>query len=1026
MDVCHRSGPPPTTRPGAIASRATVVSLAVLAGALGCSAERSGLPTFEIRGIEARSVLDVPPGEMRAAVANAYRVRPDRRFLGAVAEAHHLASGRPPGTVTATFQAGTWTIEYAGERVGDLPELAGFEDARALLAAWSIHLLARHPLGGGTSAAADERRRVSDSIATLRPVAIVSGLQRVDSGWSRGRRLEWLVLGARGLALLTAQLPRVDILGDPLAARALAATMLAEAAGAADSVADALVLLAEQLGYTVESVAAAARLPPTDPVRLYAERDTAALRTARGHLARFLYLAALARNGGRAAWRRWVDHVVEVDITSGVLAGALHFRSFEPGAAVAPRVPRQLFAELDALAVRHAPVERNGGALRPTAGTAGWSVLFEDPTEGGRRLAGFETDVDSVVQRFSGPFLGAELGRAYFRAQLHRAFERSCVHLVDGLASIEGGLTFALQFDSAPPGVWTEMAGWCAHHAGVPSGETPFDTSLADIRNLSSLSDHALGSTLKDLATHRGAFRRPAAEALGDLDLARALFARLDSRPTGLDRAGDAAKDLLHDLPLGERYYARLLALASPDRPRLAVWYAFHVGDRSRLEALGRDPRIDREVRFSALLWAGRLGGDSAAVRAEMRRLIAEDAEEWPVRHEYIRQVLEPARRFEEAARVAREWLNAHPGSGGFDRLFAVTALARQYQSMGRARQARELIAPIVRSHQAGVMQRAALIALDLGDAAAANVLAHRVVERYPTSAAARVTLAVVRWKARDDAGAAAAVADPNYPLSREAWRVTVAPAFAHAFGRRPVGEAIAALRAMAKARAHPVSLAMLPRAAVDSGHRELAVALAEEVAARGNPRVMYLDVYRHLREARGDAAALEWLAERWPPPQPPERGMDFYRERLFELLWTITTEPDRSSDGSFLWLVRALAALQQPQPQSAEWRELVTHYRRAGSGPYDVAGRFLVGLESEATMLRLAESPKRRVEYSYYLGIKALSERRLRDASEWLRVAMETRQTGDGEFLLAKEQLARWSRSGKTLERAVSGAPQR
>ncbi len=74
----------------------------------------------------------------------------------------------------------------------------------------------------------------------------------------------------------------------------------------------------------------------------------------------------------------------------------------------------------------------------------------------------------------------------------------------------------------------------------------------------------------------------------------------------------------------------------------------------------------------------------------------------------------------------------------------------------------------------------------------------------------------------------------------------------------------------------------------------------------------------------------------------------------------------------------------------------------------------------AEERLVALATSPKRRVEYSYYIGIKAVSEGRYREASDWLRVTVETRQTRDGEFLWAKELLDAWQNTGRSLPEAA------
>src|SRR5437016_12605378 len=76
--------------------------------------------------------------------------------------------------------------------------------------------------------------------------------------------------------------------------------------------------------------------------------------------------------------------------------------------------------------------------------------------------------------------------------------------------------------------------------------------------------------------------------------------------------------------------------------------------------------------------------------------------------------------------------------------------------------------------------------------------------------------------------------------------------------------------------------------------------------------------------------------------------------------------------------------------------------------------------MEQKEALLALASTPHRRAEVSYYLGIKALSERRYRDASDWLRVTVETQMVRDWEFLWAKDLLTRWTGAGRELVVAV------
>jgi hypothetical protein len=127
-----------------LALTATIV--ACRGGAPPISPVASDLPTIAFTDPEPPSILDVPAASMPTALKQFYVLKPDRRFLGAVAEVHRLLSGHPADTVKISRQGARWVIDYAGERVGDLPDLPGFEDGSALLHDWAVRLLERFPL----------------------------------------------------------------------------------------------------------------------------------------------------------------------------------------------------------------------------------------------------------------------------------------------------------------------------------------------------------------------------------------------------------------------------------------------------------------------------------------------------------------------------------------------------------------------------------------------------------------------------------------------------------------------------------------------------------------------------------------------------------------------------------------------------------------------------------------------------------------------------------------------------------------
>ncbi|MGH9419167.1 MAG: hypothetical protein ACRD3J_04275, partial [Thermoanaerobaculia bacterium] len=107
------------------------------------------------------------------------------------------------------------------------------------------------------------------------------------------------------------------------------------------------------------------------------------------------------------------------------------------------------------------------------------------------------------------------------------------------------------------------------------------------------------------------------------------------------------------------------------------------------------------------------------------------------------------------------------------------------------------------------------------------------------------------------------------------------------------------------------------------------------------------------------------------------------------------------------------------PAERAAHERELTAHF----NGPphahdYFVMGRYLLGLTDEVTVLRLAVTPQRRCEIAYYIGLKAMTEKHLTEASGWFRIACETGQSGNLEYAWAKDNLYRWAGSGRSLSK--------
>ena len=164
------------------------------------------------------------------------------------------------------------------------------------------------------------------------------------------------------------------------------------------------------------------------------------------------------------------------------------------------------------------------------------------------------------------------------------------------------------------------------------------------------------------------------------------------------------------------------------------------------------------------------------------------------------------------------------------------------------------------------------------------------------------------------------------------------------------------------------------------------------------------------------------------------------FRSNDPELLWDLVGATPSGQGADFVWLMRAALAKRQglandPNREALERYYKGSYYDQAGryllgilpdalkryfknaqGSQYDQIGRYLLGMSPEDKLLALAITPKLRCEIAFYAGLRAESEHRFRNASDWYRVALETGQSNNGEWRWAYDQLYRWYSGGRSL----------
>lgn len=983
-----------------------------------CGRAASGAePSVTIEAPQPRSVLSVPPEQMRDAVRDGYQLSPDKRFLLAIAEIDCLYSALSPGEIRASFRDDKWIIHYRDELVGELPPLADYPEAKALLVGWIDRMAERHPIEWRKRTSQRHLRFVREQVEAFEASAVAMGLRRLDK---RVRRSGWhpelVRLAATGLVYLNLQSSDGLEIGDRLPAKAFALVTLAGASGSGDVAADES-LLAYMMGYGRHAEAMAMALSRHDPVRLYVNRETDLLRNAAeqpGSLLRdrYLYLLRLAvKTRNIREWSAWLDQYWPERqlslpiIKSGMMVGRYASRGALPemGAYRAVIEVRQ--------AVKSGSVSRRmleqvtpPDELGDLVAIVRQQLGLEPP----KLVDRFEVELDQLNRSYDGPVLDAATYRTYFKAHFYSAMYAGAQYRI-GSRWDRDRVETALQSASSDVGI--ELRHWYNYLAAAEDGEADIENLLWVLNQSEHLGVPAVRRILSELKEQTAGRR---------LEMARQFVRRLDSRVAHQKIMGNLALNDVRDLVAAERYYERVVDLAASDDRFLEVWMAKFTGDLNKLLAIIDNTALDRRTREYALRnLIESAEADDEVIKQKARQLIREFPQWWEPISTYV-DFLEGREEYREALPVVREWLNEHGPSDGFPYIFAMSAMARMHYYLGEYETALKFVEPVTWTRQAGAMGRAALVLQRLHRGEEALQLARRVVSQYPNSAWGRSVLAEVLWSQRRYEEVAPVLYEDGHALDTWDWRNEVGNAFLSVFGDRPLRDATAAFGAMIEGGIPSWVLEKLPDGIHRAGRSDIAFALQAQLnttRAVGSLRHP-IDAYGYLVAWRGDRSeALRWIRAKIPSNRVNPSSLLMFWRQQYDLLWDAIAHPEAARYSEVVWLMRAAAFVRTGQLAPARRSVLYEHYRGQISDDYFMMGRYLLGLEDEQAMFALATSPDRRCEIAFYIGLKAQAEGRYEEASDWYRVARETEQSREYEHIWATQTLSDWSNPARSLK---------
>lgn len=987
-------------------SRASLVLVCLALVAGGCSQEPAPPPPPRPAGrpmaVPREPAIAQAYGlaQFKTEYAQAYRLKPDARFLLALSNLEHLLTGQPRAEVEVRFQDGTWRLLSHGEELGSLPAFPDFTHALELLDARAQKLgLEKLQLAAG------KEPLVRGPLPVGRETLEV--LRQLDRNWSASKRSATaLHQGARALAMLSFQLVDLTETADAVSAQALVHLALARAA-TGEKLTEEQALLAHSLGYSRAALQLAQGLPVDSLVRAFFLKDDAALRASpqarrQPGLIRYLELRRLADMGRTQRTERQRE------------------KKSTPGAELAEVSARLLIHEFES--------ERLWGSVTPevllrevatAAGSPGEDAAPRQRVKQtldrfGIRTRGMLPPFEEQLSRVGQPgafFLDAEVERAWFQGLFFSAQSKLGLHLLDARASPTLAQELASSLGEASSPVGKDFQAWLAMLIAAKAGQQTEAELMKGLTEFQSLGAAPLMRLFEELED-RADWGDPALSSM-----TRRLVTRLDSRPEHRAELGSMARTALSDIALSETLYRA--AAEAAVLPSTEAWLAWLDRDLPKLQAMERDPSVPAKVRLKALenLMEAKAVAPEALM-GQLAPLLEAQGKEWAFTSRSV-ELLEQLQRDEEAQALVEQWLKAQEKTGAFDVILARTTLARLYQKQGNPQAAWKAVEPVIASGQYGALDRAALVSQELGEAERALELARKAAQRYPGPKSLGL-LAEILWRSGESEKVAELLAKPARPLRSMDWRVHVGRRFAAVFAKRPVAEGLSAFEVLRKARLGALELSQLAVAVGHADNPELAFKLQSRIAAPGLQKLeLLMGAYGYLQKWKSEQAAVEWLRKQVPEPLLAPLSMFAFVNKADTVLWELVPSPQETVEqADYVWLMRAAASLRAPELPEDRKAALRQRFEVERPGFYHQVGRYLLGLIPEDAVIEAAVKPKSRQELPYFLGFKAQAEGRYADAVTWYRATVETSEPKMGEYRWAYDELTRFRSAGLSLAR--------
>lgn len=962
------------------------------------------------------SVLDVPPEQMQSAYHDAYRLKPDSRVILTIDELDRLLD-LDPSDSQAHFDDKRWNITHNKRNIGTLNKFPDFPEMMELL---QLYIDQEPRFKAAISTPHDKPQQESFFLFDA-----LQQLEDLDTQWPAGQRMHAdFGLSARLLINIALQQSDRMGMGDGLMAKSMAALAVAEFQQGSMMVRERA-LLAYLMGYDSYASRLCSKLSKDDAIRAYVRQNIDTLqrlaeKAQASDRTRYLWLLQLSDSEQNQAWKKFqrsrfsqYSQVLPV-LHSAVQLGdffsnpdyALGMSYFTMMQAVSYEKISGYENMASALSDHTIEIQSNpewGPLIRKwlLAGSGALTDQFEDAL----------ADIETKPQWFADAKMRKTIYRSYFYSGIYTMAQ----HFLDNLSSTKDSNLYLhiLGNPREDNQIVDQVRSWYRALVIAKNGDSSPEQVYTAIENTPALGAAAAYRLFREF------LRQSSSKAPERYPIYRLIAHRMDTRNDDIMDLGVIAYRQMHNIPLAQELLkqrvksSRLLSPATTGLVARIINRPMLIESTLRKQGLLPDQAL-RLVSYLQIMD----GVSDARIDKAYQQLIKQAPDDWSVRQQYADYLVQK-KRPEEMRHYVSQWLASHGPENGFDYIFAQRLLAKSYAMQQRYKDALIELLKVVRSYQAGAMEETAEILSLLGEQEQAEGIISLASNRYPDLTRTLAVHAKILWRYGKYGEAADLIKNFGHPLHGHDWNDKLGKSFYDIFHEQEKTKIIAAFHAMlATDPDHYDVLMMLYRL---TGHISPALSfeMVSQLHRSGNGQ-LYLDAvaYRFLKADRGEKEAQRWIHQQISDSYLNMAGMYFYDHHQLGLLWEVVETPESYDNyGDFIWLLR-MASASFHELSEAQIEALNNYYAKPEHDSYyDQIGRMLLGKKSESELLTLATSDNKRCEIAYYIGLHAIAEKRLGDASDWFSISLETGRHKMGEYHWSSELLSDWYHKGKSLE---------